>query len=135
VVLGFDVNEGHMNSKVIVADGPQLSLGGRVDLDLGAETMDIVIIPKQKKRIFSSISPVKLQGPWRDPRVTAVPAKAAIKEVGGLVLMPTVAIPVMVIHNLWSLLDDGDTKGSGCSKIKTTGEAVPEKTPHRDDKD
>jgi hypothetical protein len=135
VVVGFDVNEGHMNSKVIVADGPRLSLSGRIDLDLGAETMDIVIIPKQKKRIFSSISPVKLQGPWRDPKVTAIPAKAAIKEVGGLALLPTVAIPVMLIDKLWSLVDDGDTKGTGCSNIKTIGEAVPKKAPQRNGKD
>ena len=135
VVLGFDVNDGRMKSKVIVAEGPNLSVGGKIDLDLGAETMDIVIIPKQKKRIFSSISPVKLKGPWRDPKVTAMPAKAAIKEVGGLALLPTVAIPVILIDNLWSLVDDGDTKGTGCSNIKTTGDAVPGKTMQQGDAD
>ncbi|HYQ73133.1 MAG TPA: AsmA family protein, partial [Gammaproteobacteria bacterium] len=118
VVVAFDIESGQMNSRTLIADGPNLTTAGHVNLNLAAETMDIVLIPKQKKRLFSSIEPVKIKGSMMDPKVEAVPVKAAIQEVGAIALLPTVVIPVRVLGKLWSLLDEGDEPGQGCASLK-----------------
>jgi hypothetical protein len=119
VVVAFDIEAGQMRSRTLIADGPDLTVAGHVNLDLNAETMDILLIPKQKKRLFSSIEPVKIRGPMLDPKVEAIPVKAAIQEAGAMALLPTVVIPVRLLGKLWSLLDDGDGPGAGCANLKT----------------
>jgi len=124
VVSAFDAKDGVVTSRALVADGPNLSLGGRINMDLGEETLDIVLIPKQKKRVFSRIAPVKITGPMRDPEITAIPAKAAIAEVGGMAMLPMVYIPVTLLGKLWSIVDDGDEPGGGCASVEAlTAEA------------
>jgi hypothetical protein len=127
VVVAFDVKDGQMNSRTLIADGPNLTTAGHINLDLGAETMDILLIPKQKKSLFSSIEPVKIRGPMLDPRVEAVPLKAAIQEAGAIALLPTVVIPVRLLGKLWSMLDDGDKPGQGCASLETVTESVEKK--------
>ena len=80
-------------------------------------------MPKQKKRVFSSISPVKVHGPMNNPVVDAIPAKAAVAEIGTMAL-PSVFVSVKVIESLWSLLDDGDKVGDGCAGLVELDEAA-----------
>jgi uncharacterized protein involved in outer membrane biogenesis len=127
VVVAFDVKDGHLDSRTLIADGPDLTIAGHIKLDLETETMNILLIPKQKRRIFSSIEPVKIRGPILDPRVEAIPVKAAIQEVGSMALLPTVVIPVRLLGKLWSLLDDGDEPGEGCASIQSVTEAAEKK--------
>jgi uncharacterized protein involved in outer membrane biogenesis len=127
VVVAFDLKDGYMNSRTLLADGPDLTVAGHINLDLDNETMDILLVPKQKKRVFSSIEPVKIKGPIMDPRVEAVPVKAAIQEVGAMVLLPTVVIPVRLLGKLWSILDDGDKPGQGCASLQSVTEAAEKK--------
>jgi hypothetical protein len=122
VVATFEASDGKINSTVLIADGPNVSLGGSVRLNLGKETMKIVLLPKQKRRLFSSISPVKIEGPMRDPRVEAVPAKAAAQQIGTMALVPYVYVPLKLLSGLWSIVDDGDKSGQGCAAIKAVSE-------------
>jgi hypothetical protein len=122
VVATFEATDGKINSTVLIADGPNLSLGGSVRLNLGKETMKIVLLPKQKRRLFSSISPAKIEGPMRDPRVEAVPAKAAAQQIGTMALVPYVYVPLKLLSGLWSIVDDGDESGQGCASIKAVTE-------------
>ena len=124
VVMAFDVKDGVVASRLLIADGPKLTVGGNIGLDLGAETMNIVLIPKQKKRIFSSAEPVRIRGPIMDPKVEAIPVKTAIAEVGAMALLPAVVIPVRLIGNLWSLLNDNDKPGEGCASLEAVTEAA-----------
>jgi len=124
VVMSFESKDGLVSSHTIVADGPRLSLGGRINMDLGEETLDIVLVPSQKKRVFSSISPVKVTGPMNDPVVEAIPAKAAVQEIGTMALLPGVFIPLKAVEKLWGLLDDGDKVGEGCAGLDAVGEAA-----------
>ena len=117
LVMDFAVNAGKVKSETLLVDGPRLSLGGKIKMNLGEETLDIVLIPKQKKRFFSSITPVKVKGPMQDPQIDAIPAKAALKEVGSVVLLPGVFIPVRAFEKLWSLMDDGNKVSDGCANI------------------
>jgi len=127
VVVAFDVKDGQMRSRTLIADGPGLTVAGHINLDLDAETMDIVLIPKQKRRVFSSIEPVKIRGPIMDPEVEAIPVKAAIQEVGAMALLPTVVIPVRLLGKLWSILDDSDKPGEGCASLQSVTEAAEKK--------
>jgi uncharacterized protein involved in outer membrane biogenesis len=124
VVADFTAVEGELKSKVLLADGPNLSLGGRLDLDLRDETIDAVMLPKQKRRLFSKINPVSLSGPIRKPRVVAIPAKAAIQEIGMLALSPTIYLSSRLLEKVWSSVSKGDEVGEGCADIeKLTDEA------------
>lgn len=127
LVATFEANNGKINSTVLIADGPHVSLGGRVRLNLGKETMNIVLLPKQKRKLFSSITPVKIKGPMRDPGVEAIPAKAAMQEVGAMALVPYVYVPLKLLSGLWSIVDDGDKSGQGCASIEAVSEEAEKK--------
>ncbi len=128
LVMTFAVEAGEVKSETFIADGPRLNLGGQIDMNLGTETLDIVVIPTQKKRFFSSISPVTVKGPMKDPKVEAVPIKTALQEIGTMALLPGVAIPARAIGKLWSLMDDDDQAGEGCANIDELREAAKRET-------
>ena len=124
VLADFTANSGEMKSKRLVADGPNMSLGGRVDLDLRDETIDAVFLPKQKRRMFSSVHPVSLSGPIREPKVVAIPAKEAIQEIGMLALGPAIYLSTRMLEKVWFSISKGDDLGEGCADIeKLTDEA------------
>lgn len=127
VVATFEATNGKVKSTVLIADGPNISLGGSIKLNLRRETMNIVLLPKQKRRLFSSVSPVKIKGPMRNPDIDAVPTKAAIQEIGGMALVPYVYVPLKLIGKLWSVVDDGDDVGQGCAAIKAVSEEAEKK--------
>jgi len=126
LMMAYDVERGVMQSKLLIADGPSLSVGGSIKLDLGAETVDAVLIPKQKRRIFSRMEPVKIRGPLADPKVEAVPLTGALQEAGAMTLLPGVVIPARILGKLWSLLDDKDKPGNGCATFQAVTETVQE---------
>jgi uncharacterized protein involved in outer membrane biogenesis len=124
VLADFTAKDGEIKSKLLLADGPNLSLGGRVDLDLRDETIDAVLLPKQKRRLFSKINPVSLNGPIRKPIVRAIPAQAAIQQIGILALSPTIYLSKQILEKVWFSISKGDDPGEGCTDIdKLTDEA------------
>jgi hypothetical protein len=118
VLADFDIKDGVLDSTLLAADGPHLAIEASLTIDLGAETIDAVFLPKQKRKIFASVSPVRLSGDMRSPDVRAIPAKEAAKNIGALVLIPYVAIPVAIFGKFWSSVDDGDAYGSGCTNLQ-----------------
>ena len=118
VVADFTADGGEIKSKLLLADGPNMSLGGRVDLDLRDETIDAVLLPKQKRRLFTNISPIRLSGPIREPKVVAIPAQAAIQEIGLLAFSPTIYLSTRVLEKVWLSVSKGVDPGEGCSGIE-----------------
>ena len=132
--MNFDVTQGVVQSAVIIADGPRLSIGGSISLNLGEETMDITLIPTQKRRVFSSTSPVHITGPMQDPQVRAIPAKQAAQQVGSFMVLGTgLFIPVAIVSSVWSRLGDNDQVGGGCDKVTQMGEEAIEKVQQESD--
>lgn len=127
MLASFDINDGIAKSSLLAADGPHLALEGTMTLNLGEETIDAVILPKQKKRLFATIAPVRLTGDIRDPDVHAIPAKEAAMNIGALVLVPYVAIPVTILGRLWEAVDDKDKYGGGCTNLQEAKAAEGEK--------
>jgi hypothetical protein len=127
MLASFQINDGVAKSSLLAADGPHLALEGTMTLNLGEETIDAVILPKQKKRLFARIAPVRLTGDIRDPDVHAIPAKEAAMNIGALVLVPYVAIPVTILGRLWEAVDDKDKQGGGCANLQAAKAAEGEK--------
>lgn len=127
VVAAFEAHDGNITSTLLISDGPNLSLGGSIRLNLGKETMNIVLLPKQKRKLFSSISPVKIHGPMRNPVVEAVPTKAAMQQIGAMALVPYVYVPLKLVSNLWGIMDDGDKSGQGCASVNALTEEAEKK--------
>jgi len=82
--------------------------------------MDMTLLPKQRKSLFSELAPVHIKGSLRDPEVTALPVKSAVTSLGTLALVPAlpmVAIPAILGEKLWSSLNDHDQSEGGCVKL------------------
>ena len=120
VMAGFDIKDGVATSNLLAADGPSLTVAGTAIINFGDETMDMTLLPKQRKSLFSELSPVHIKGPLRDPEVTALPVKSAVTSLGTLALVPAlpmVAIPAILGEKLWSNLNDHDRSDGGCVKL------------------
>lgn len=120
VMAGFDIKDGVAASTLLAAEGPKLSATGTATFDLKDETMDVTLLPKQRKTWFSELAPVHIKGPWRDPEVTALPIKSAVTSLGPLVLtpaMPMVAIPAILGERLWTTLHEHGKRQGGCTKL------------------
>jgi uncharacterized protein involved in outer membrane biogenesis len=117
ILAEFAATDGELNSKLLVADGPNLSVGGRVDLDLRDETIDAVLLPRQKRRLFSSVTPVRLSGPIKSPTVLAIPVQAAIQEIGALALSAPIYLSARFLESIWSAIRSGSDVGKGCTEV------------------
>lgn len=117
IVAEFNASDGELNSKLLLADGPNLSVGGRVDLDLRDETLDAVLLPQQKRRLFSTITPVRLSGPIKSPTVLAIPVKAAIQEIGALTLSAPIYLSARFLEKIWGAIRSGSDVGKGCTEV------------------
>jgi uncharacterized protein involved in outer membrane biogenesis len=120
VMMSFDIKDGIATSSLLAADGPSLAVAGTATLDLGKETIDMTLLPKQKGSFFTQMSPVHVKGPLQDPDVTALPVKAAITSLGSMALVPAlpmVAIPAILGEKLWATLKNHEHKQGGCARL------------------
>ena len=118
VMMTFGISNGEVSSETVIADGQNIRITGRIDMDLGDETLDIVLLPKQKKRMFSSSTPVMIHGSIKDPKFSAMPAKAAAAEIGTMTLFSGAIIPIRLGEKIWQLVSDDDKHGGGCTNIE-----------------
>jgi uncharacterized protein involved in outer membrane biogenesis len=128
VMTTFDVNQGVAKSRIFFAEGSQLSIGGDATLDLGQETMDMTLLPKQKKRIAASTSTIRISGPLADPDFETSTSKgAATVAVGGAVLAPQIVIPIFLVEQLWKRVFSSE-KDTGCADYIAQHEAQQQET-------
>ena len=117
LLMDFDVDQGVAKSNLLVADGPTLKIEGEATVNLGLETIDMVLLPKQKQGFYTHISSVKIDGPLRDPSVHTSAGKAAFVGVGGLALIPEVVVPLGLIDMLWKKLFSSNKGSTGCTEL------------------
>jgi uncharacterized protein involved in outer membrane biogenesis len=114
VLTGFEIDQGVAKSVLMFGDGPRLAVDGTATVDLGQETLDMVFLPKAKKRIGMDYSKITVKGSLADPDVEATGTGAATAAaVGGVILIPQVIIPVFLIEQVWSFFSSNDD--TGCS--------------------
>ena len=121
-IVIFEANKGQLASKLVFFDGTNLTLSGEGSMDLGQETIDFYIIPKEKRSLLSKAGPVHLTGPLRDPNISAVSSAEmgvlAAKGYAGLAILPTVTIPVTVLGSLGGLFAQDESKGDNSACLK-----------------
>ena len=118
-LIGLDAQSGKVTSRALLVDSPDLSITGDISLDLAEETLDMVVLPEQKKRlsVFRNATPVKLTGSLRDPTVEAIPTRAAAERVGGLLLLPQVFIPLEAVTQVRRLFSRRASSSEGCTEV------------------
>lgn len=116
-LVGIDIESGIAQTHALLAEGPDLGISGNANVNLGAETLDMVIIPEQKKTVFTDATPVKLSGSLLDPDVEAIPARAAAKRIGKMALLPQVFVPLEALTQGWRLLSGGGNSSPGCTQV------------------
>jgi len=121
-IIHLTVNQGVLTSDMIILDGKNMNLMSELKLDFRDETIDMVINPTRKNSFFSSVSPVHINGPLRDPKVNAMSANE-VSSYGGLVFLPQVFIPLKALGILGnSVTDNGTSDESPCLDVGKTAE-------------
>ncbi|MEA3548450.1 MAG: AsmA family protein [Thermodesulfobacteriota bacterium] len=111
-IVSLQVDSGLVQSNALLMDSPRLSLNGQGTVDLGAETIDLKLYPKKKKKFWASVTPVHIKGPLADPSVRAIPSKSAGIVAGGAILAPFIFLPAAGLNYLWETMSkDKDKDG------------------------
>lgn len=109
--LDFEAGVGTI--KIMYLDTPGVRARGFGSINLAAETVDIVIEPKSKRRLFKRSSPVRITGQLNNPAVKKIPANEAAILAGQLAV-PIVALPARALGILFSLIKDDKDENSPC---------------------
>ena len=109
--LVFD--DGNGTIQVLYLDTPGVRAKGGGSINLGAETLDILIKPESKRRFIRPSSPVRIKGPLGDPSVTKIPANEAAILAGQLAV-PIIALPARALGLLWSVINEDKDENSPC---------------------
>jgi len=105
--------DGNGDIQVLYLDTPAVRARGAGSVNLADETIDVVINPEAKRRLFKSSSPVRIQGRLGDPSIKKVPAKEAA-ILAGQIFVPFVALPARALGYLWSLIRNDKDGKSPC---------------------
>jgi hypothetical protein len=82
-------------------------------VNLAEETIDVVINPQQKRRLFRRAgSTVRINGPLVQPSARVLPLSEAV-ELYGTLLMPYIFLPERALGSLWYLIRR-DNRASPC---------------------
>jgi uncharacterized protein involved in outer membrane biogenesis len=96
-VVDCTIDEGVISTDAFIIDTKDILITGSGTLDLGNETIQYVLLPKKKSRLFSKADPVNIDGPLNNPSVTAIPWKSAVTTFttyGGMILAPYIFLPL-----------------------------------------
>ena len=89
--------------EVFYMDSPRIRARGAGNVNLTSETIDVVVHPEAKRRLFRRGSPVRINGPLTRPSVRMIPSSEAVMLYGDI-FMPYVTIPKRILGLLWSLI-------------------------------
>ncbi|CAB1058461.1 hypothetical protein D1BOALGB6SA_3217 [Olavius sp. associated proteobacterium Delta 1] len=109
----LDFEKGVGTIQILYLDTPGLHARGFGSIDLASESLDIVIKPESKRRLFRRSSPVRIEGQLVNPSVKKIPANEAAILAGQLAV-PIIALPARALGILWSLIRDDKDENSPC---------------------
>jgi uncharacterized protein involved in outer membrane biogenesis len=109
--------QGKGDLQVLYADTPAVRLSGSGHVDLDAQTLEVVLQPEAKRRLFTRASPVKIWGDLADPRVLKIPTEEAAM-LAGQILVPYVALPARLVGYLWSMIKGDKDGASPCVDLE-----------------
>ncbi|MEE4603917.1 MAG: AsmA family protein [Desulfobacteraceae bacterium] len=97
---------------VLYMDSPRIRARGAGTVNLAAESIDMVLNPEVKRRLFRRGSPVRINGPLTGPSVRMIPGSEAALLYGDI-FMPFITIPKRILGSLWYLIRN-DRPDSPC---------------------
>ena len=94
VASDFQVKNGVATSRALVADSEFSTIAGEGKIDLGKETLDMMVTPKPKSVTLNLSVPVKIQGTLAKPKIRPDELALARKlgGIAGIFLFPPAAI-------------------------------------------
>jgi hypothetical protein len=78
-------------------------------VDFNDETLALLVNSKSKRRLLRKTSPLRINGPLRDPSILKVPAEEAA-ILAGQILVPVVALPARALGVLWSIISRDESE-------------------------
>jgi uncharacterized protein involved in outer membrane biogenesis len=99
--------------QILYLDTPGVRARAFGFINLASETVDIVIKPESKRRLFRRASPVQVKGPLNDPSIRKIPVNEAAILAAQLAV-PIIALPARALGLLWSLIRDDKDENSPC---------------------
>ena len=88
---------------IFYMDSPRIRARGAGKVNLAEETIDVVVHPEAKRRLFRRGSPVRVNGPLTGPSVRMIPRSEAAMLYADI-FMPYITIPKRILGFLWSLI-------------------------------
>jgi len=114
LVARFDFKEGVGTSRILSMDTDDFSALGGGTINLRNETLDLLINPKQKKRlVMGDSSPVRIFGPLTDLSFSKMPYREAAKLYGDIII-PVIGISDRVLGYLWDAIKPAPGEESPC---------------------
>ncbi len=108
--VSFDKGTGTVD--MLYIDSPKIRARGAGTFHLADETMDLVISPEHKGRLFKKRSAVRIKGAMTNPSVSSMPLAEAA-EIYGTIMLPVVFLPLRGMEYLVSMLR-GDKEPTPC---------------------
>jgi AsmA protein len=109
----FDVKKGVMRANTLLLDTDITRIQASGHLDMGSETMDLVVVPKTKKMSLLSLrTPIHVQGSFAHPQVSLDKGKLAMRGLGAVALGAVNPLLALI-----PLVDSGSGKDSECGRL------------------
>ncbi len=99
--------------QVLYLDTPAVRAQGAGTVNLASESIDLVINPIAKRRLFKRGSPVRIKGHLAKPSIMKLPAKEAA-ILAGHIFAPFITLPGRALGGLWSLIRNDKDENSPC---------------------
>ena len=89
--------------EIFFMDSPKIRARGAGNVNLAEETIDLVVHPEKKRKLFKKGSAIRINGSLAKPSVMMMPLSEAA-QLYGEILMPYVFVPARAVGYLWSLI-------------------------------
>jgi uncharacterized protein involved in outer membrane biogenesis len=116
-ILMTHFNKGMGKTDLHIIKTPDTLIRIDTKLDLVNETMDVVIVPEHKKRLFKTEQdPMKITGPIANPQYKLVSPKDITWEAGRSYLLAPLTISGGLLDNITGLIVEPDEPKGSCDK-------------------
>jgi len=117
-ILSMRFNKGMGKTDLHIIDTPDTLIRIDTKLDLVNETMNVVIVPEHKKRLFKTKQdPMEISGPIANPQYKVVSLKDLTWEAGRSYLLAPLSISVGLLDSITGLIVEPDEPKGSCDKF------------------
>lgn len=112
LITKIQIEKGIGNVQIFFMDTPSIKAKGAGKVNLAEETIEFVVYPEAKKRLYKKSTALMISGPLSKPSVVKLPSAEAA-QLYGEIFMPYVFVPARALGYLWYLVKK-DQEGTPC---------------------